>query len=83
MRVSWIIIKDFLVLVIIANVLGLIIIYFSWNRVLQSGLMFMTEIKLSTYLFVIFVSLITSIIAVTSQTRKAAVANPIDSLRYE
>ena len=83
MSVSWTIIKDFLVLVIIANVLGLIVIYFSWNSVLQSGLMFMTEIKLSTYLFVIFISLITAIIAVTSQTWKAAVANPIESLRYE
>lgn len=81
--VIWTIAKEFIILVLIANVLGLLVIYFSWNSILQSGLMFMTQIETSTYLFVIFISLTIAVIAVTSQTLKAAFTNPVESLRYE
>ncbi|MFC2088086.1 ABC transporter permease [Calditrichota bacterium] len=81
--VIWEIVKEFIILVIIANIIGLLIIYFSWNSILQSGLMFMTAIKPSTYFMVIIISLITAVIAVTSQTLKSALANPVDTLKYE
>lgn len=81
--VVWTIIKEFIILVFIANVLGLLVIYFGWNAILQSGLMFMTQIGPGTYLFVLFISLITAVVAVTSQTLKAALTNSVESLRYE
>jgi putative ABC transport system permease protein len=81
--IVWTILKEFITLVIIANILGLSIIYLSWNNILQSGLMFMTAVKPGTYFFVFFISLFTAIAAVISQTLKAALANPIESLRYE
>ena len=81
--VIWTINKEFIILVIVSNVLGLFIVYMGWNLVLQSGLMFMTPIGVGTYLFVAILSLITAGLAVTSQTLKAAIANPIESLRYE
>ncbi len=81
--VVWTIVKEFIILVLIANTLGLLVIYFGWNTILQSGLMFMTQIGPGTYLFVIFISLATAVVAVTSQTLKAALANPIETLKYE
>jgi len=81
--IVWTIAKEFIILVLIANVLGLLVIYFGWNSILQSGLMFITQIETSTYLFVIFISLTIAVIAVTSQTLKAALANSVDALRYE
>jgi putative ABC transport system permease protein len=81
--VIWTINKEFIILVLISNVIGLLIIYMGWSLVLQSGLLFMTPIGADTYLFVAFLSLITAGLAVTSQTLKAALANPIESLRYE
>jgi ABC-type antimicrobial peptide transport system permease subunit len=82
-RVIWTIIKEYILLVAIANILGLAIIYLGWKSVLQTGLLFMTDISAATYAFVIFISLFTAIIAVTSQTLKAAMANPVEALRYE
>jgi putative ABC transport system permease protein len=82
-NVTWTMIRGFIMLVVIANIIGLSIIYFGWNRVLQTGILYMKEISAGTYLFVIFLSFFTALIAVGSQTVKAAVANPVESLRYE
>jgi putative ABC transport system permease protein len=82
-RVTWTMIREFIMLVVIANVIGLSIIHFGWNQVLQTGLLYMQGIGLGTYLFVIFISFGTALVAVASQTLKAALANPVESLRYE
>lgn len=82
-RVIWVLIKEFIILVAVANIIALLLVYFGWNRILQTGLLFMTNISAGTYLFAVFVSLLSAAIAVTSQTLKAARTNPADSLRYE
>ncbi|MFZ5517558.1 MAG: ABC transporter permease [Candidatus Zhuqueibacterota bacterium] len=82
-RVTWTMIREFIMLVVLANVIGLSIIHFGWNQVLQTGLLYMQGIGVGTYLFVIFISFGTALVAVTSQTLKVTLANPVESLRYE
>lgn len=82
-RVIWVLTKEFIILVAVANIVALSLVYFGWNKILQTGLLFMTGIGASTYVFAALISLLIAAIAVTSQTLKAARANPADSLRYE
>ena len=75
--------QKFIFLVLIANIVGLTLLAFGWKKVLQTGILYMTDISIGTYLFVIFISFFTALVAVGSQTVKAALANPVESLRYE
>jgi len=75
--------KEFVFLVAISNSIGLPLAYFITRYLLQSGTFYPLEIGTGVYLFVSGISLMVTIIAVASQTVKAALANPIDSLRYE
>jgi len=81
--VVWSLIREFMVLVAIANCIAFPLLYLGWRKVLQTGILFMTNIHVGTYLFAALVSILMAILAVTSQTLKAARANPVDSLRYE
>jgi len=81
--IVWSLIREFMVLVAVANCIAFPLLYLGWRKVLQTGILFMTNIPAGTYLFAAFVSILMAILAVTSQTMKAARANPIDSLRYE
>ncbi|MBN1225035.1 MAG: ABC transporter permease [Candidatus Aminicenantes bacterium] len=82
-QINWSILKEFIFLVAIANIIALGLIYFGWNRVLQTGLLYLEKISAWTYAFAVFVSLFMAFFAVVSQTFKAARANPVSSLRYE
>ncbi len=83
LNIMWKMTREFLFLVAIANVIALGLITFGWSKALQSGLLFITPINAGTYILAISVSLFTALLAVASQTLKSAVANPVDSLRYE
>jgi len=83
MNIMWKISKEFLILVSIANVISLGLVYFGWQKVLQTGLVFFTNVNAGTYIFALLVTLFTAFLAVASQTLKAAWANPAESLRYE
>jgi putative ABC transport system permease protein len=82
-RIFWVISREFLILVAIANVVGLSIIYIAWNRLLQTGLLFITGIGPETYIAVISITFFIAVIAVASQTFKATLSNPVDTLRHE
>jgi len=82
-RVFWTISREFLILVVIANLVGLSIIYVAWDRLLQSGLLFITDIGPEIYLTVISITLAITVIAVASQTIKASFTNPVNILRHE
>ena len=82
-RISWLILKDYATLVIIANIIGITILYFSWNAILQTGLLFIKQIHPITYISIFIITLIIAITAVLSQIMKATFNNPIESLRYE
>jgi putative ABC transport system permease protein len=83
LNIMWRMTREFLLLVTIANVIALGLVYFGWNKALQTGLLFITPINAGTYILAVSVSLITAFLAVSSQTLKAAWANPVNSLRYE
>jgi len=74
--------KDFIRLVILANLIALPLAYILINNWLQS---FAYRIDLSAWIFVIsgMAVLVISLLTVSYQTVKAATANPVDSLRYE
>lgn len=82
-RVLWTLGKEYFVLVAIANVIVLPLVYYGWHRVMQLGLLYITETGIGSYFFAVAVSLSSAIIAVISQTVRKAVANPVESLRYE
>ncbi|UCC39275.1 MAG: ABC transporter permease [Candidatus Aminicenantes bacterium] len=83
MNIMWKISKEFLLLVAIANVISLGLVYYGWQKALQTGLVFFTNVSASTYIIALLVTLSTAFLAVASQTLKAAWANPAQSLRYE
>ena len=83
MNIMWKMTKEFLILVAIANLISLGLIYYGWQKVLQTGMVFVTNISAGTYILTVFVSLFTALLAVSIKTLKAATANPAESLRYE
>jgi len=82
-RILWRLMREYVVLVAVANVLALGLLYFGWHKVLQTGLLFITDISAGTYATALLFSLAAAVLAVTSQTWKAVRANPADSLRHE
>ncbi len=74
--------KEFIVLVVIANVIIWPLAYFALNRWLQT---FAYRISIGWWTFVLtgFAVLMVSLLTVSWQIIRAATANPVDSLRYE
>jgi putative ABC transport system permease protein len=82
-RIMWNLMSEYLVLVAVANAVSLGLIYFGWQRVLQTGILFMTDINAGTYVYALSVTLLTAVLAVASKTLKTVRANPVDALRSE
>ena len=76
------IIKEFLKLVIIANIIAIPIAYFIVNRIFQS-FSYPVTIGADIFIFTASVTLLVAFFTVTSQTLKAAQANPAESLKHE
>jgi putative ABC transport system permease protein len=74
--------KEFVLLVIAANLIALPVAYFAMNRWLQS---FAYRMDIHPMIFVLSAALALTVamITVSYQAIRAALANPVDSLRYE
>lgn len=74
--------KDFVTLVLIANVIAWPVAYFAMNKWLQD---FAYRIEIGWTVFVLAggVALFIALLTVSTQAIRAALANPIDALRYE
>jgi putative ABC transport system permease protein len=74
--------KEFILLLSLATIISWPIAYYAMNKWLQN---FVYRINISIWIFILSASLalIIALITVGYQTIKAAVANPIKSLRYE
>jgi putative ABC transport system permease protein len=74
--------RDFVKLVLVANVIAWPIAYFALNRWLQN---FAYRIDLSWWLFLLSggLAVLIALLTVSTQAIRAALANPVDSLRYE
>ncbi len=76
------VVKDFVVLVGIANVIAWPIAYYTMHKWLQN---FSYRINIEIWIFILSgaFSLLIALLTVSYQSIKAATANPVDSLRYE
>jgi putative ABC transport system permease protein len=74
--------KEFIVLVLIANIIAWPVAYFTMNKWLQ-GFAYRTDIGLFTFFLSAFFAVSIALVTVGYQTIKAARANPVESLRYE
>ncbi|MGH7601115.1 MAG: FtsX-like permease family protein, partial [bacterium] len=74
--------KEFVKLVLIANVVAWPVAYFAMNKWLQD---FAYRINLGWWVFVLAggLALVIALLTVSTQAIKAALANPVESLRYE
>ena len=75
-------IKEFIVLIIIASVIAYPIAHYVINKWLQN-FAYRINVGLATFLVSVVIALIITLITVGSQAVRAARANPVDSLRYE
>lgn len=75
--------KDFLVLVVLANLIGLPIAYFISRQFLQWGFTYRISLGSWIFLMTLLMTFSAAVAAVIFQTMKVARSNPIDALRYE
>ena len=74
--------RDFLKLVLLANIIAWPIAWYVINKWLQNYA-YRIDMSISVFLLAGFISLVIAFIAVSSQTFKAAIINPIKNLRTE
>lgn len=74
--------KQFVKLVLIANIIAWPIAFYVMNHWLQN-FVYRTDVKIWVFLLSAFVALAVALMTVSYQSIKAALADPIDSLRYE
>lgn len=74
--------KDFFWLVLLGNILGAPVAYFAMQRWLQ-GFAYRTEIGLAVFLVAAVLALGIALLTISAQVTRAALANPVESLRYE
>ncbi len=74
--------KEFLKWVLIANLIAWPVAYYFMNEWLQN-FAYRNEITLWAFIFSGIIALVIALITISSQTIKAATANPVKSLRYE
>ncbi len=74
--------KDFLVLVGVANLIAWPVSYFIMNKWLQN-FAYRMDIGLWVFAMAAAMALVIALITISFQTIKAAISNPVDSLRYE
>jgi putative ABC transport system permease protein len=74
--------KEFIVLVIIAGIVAPPVAFFVMNKWLNH---FAYHAKIGIWMFVLacVITLVITLLTVCSQAIKAAIANPVDALRYE
>ncbi|UCE68109.1 MAG: hypothetical protein JSU85_14850 [Candidatus Zixiibacteriota bacterium] len=74
--------KEFMILVVIANVIAWPAAYIIISKFLESYA-YRVEIGLEPFLLSGFVALLIAFITISYQVIKSALANPIDAIKYE
>jgi ABC-type antimicrobial peptide transport system permease subunit len=74
--------KDFIKLVVISNIIAWPIAYYSMNNWLQD-FAYRIDVDLLIFLATAILSILIALFTVSFKTTKAAIANPVESLRYE
>jgi putative ABC transport system permease protein len=81
-NVVFILSKDFLILVVVSNVIAWPVAYYFMNKWLQD---FAYRINVSWWMFILAggLALVIALLTISRQAIRAATANPVESLRYE
>jgi putative ABC transport system permease protein len=74
--------RDFMKWIIVANVIAWPTAYLAMNRWLQNYA-YRTSIGVEIFILAAFIALFIALLTVSLQTIRAAVADPVESLRYE
>jgi putative ABC transport system permease protein len=74
--------KEFVLLIAVANLLAWPIAYYAMSQWLQN-FAYRISIRWEVFVLAAFLSIAVALISVSSQAVKAALANPVESLRYE
>jgi putative ABC transport system permease protein len=74
--------KEFIFLILIANIIGWPVVYFSMNKWLQN-FAYRMDLSILPFLGAAVLVIFITVISVIFQTTKAAIANPVKALRYE
>ncbi|UCE20723.1 MAG: FtsX-like permease family protein, partial [Candidatus Aminicenantes bacterium] len=81
-RITFLLSKEFIKWIFIANVLALPVAWYFMNLWLQN-FAYRIHIGWFVFLFTIFITLFIALLSFVFQALKAAWANPVDSLRYQ
>jgi putative ABC transport system permease protein len=74
--------KEFMVLVVIANIIAWPIAYYAMNKWLES-FAYRTNIGITTFILAGFSALLIALLTVSYQAIKAARTNPVDAIKHE
>ncbi len=81
-RIILLLSADFTKWVLVANVIAWPVAYFAISKWLEN-FAYRTNLNISIFILSGALALVTALLTVSYQTLKAALANPVDSLRYE
>lgn len=81
-KIIYLLSRDLIKLVLLANIIGWPVAYYAMNQWLQN-FAYRTNINIGTFLLSAVLTLLVSLGTLSFQTIKAATSNPVDSLRYE
>jgi predicted permease len=81
-QITLLLCKEFFVLVLMANIIAWPVAYFVMRNWLQD-FAYRTSLGMLTFVLTMLLALIIALLTVSFQAVKAAIANPVDALKYE
>ncbi|MFC1477561.1 ABC transporter permease [candidate division KSB1 bacterium] len=81
-NLTYLLCREFLLLVVLANIFAWPAAWYAMNLLLQD-FAYRVSLGWGTFVFAGFLALLIALLTVSFQAIKAALANPVDSLRYE
>ncbi len=83
LRISWLILREYFVMIAGANLVAMALVHFGWHKALRSGLLFLVPIGAGIPVFTMVLSFLAALAAVGVQIMNVVRADPIDGLRAE
>ena len=81
--IIWMLIKEFLKLVVIANIIAAPIAYLMMSNINRFVYAYPVDIGMDIFIYTISITTLIAFVTVSSQTLKAARMNPVQALKYE
>jgi putative ABC transport system permease protein len=75
--------KEFVILVVLSNMIAWPISYYLLSNMLQSGYAYHVHVGIEIFIFSALISMAMAVLSISSQSLKVASTNPVNALRYE